>query len=252
MTLTENQALKGAFITLGIYAFILSCCLFCSNPQPVSVAETKNTEIKYKNKLIEVSKKEDIATIAKMRKIIDSITLKQHQSTLDKQKAKEFLKTHEKGEIGTYLTNYYKATDITTTNNGTEIGDNTGYKIVSNLIDLDFCQRDFKDLMVKYNALDKTNKSNYNLWRKTDTIANNNYQMYVNDSTALANVKEVKFRLSAFGMYGNNTALTNSDYKGGIIINDKKNRSYIVAVGRDVYYLGFGTKIFEVKGKIKE
>ena len=106
--------------------------------------------------------------------------------------------------------------------------------------------------MVKYNALDKTNIRHYNLWRKTDTIANNNRQMYVNDSTALANVKEAKFRLSAFGMYGNNTTLTNSDYKGGIIVNDKKKRSYIVAVGRDMYYLGFGIKIFEVRGRVKE
>lgn len=251
MTLTKNQIISHIVVALVIYVLVYLFFFSC-NPQPVSVAETKNTEIKYKNKLIEVSKKEDIATINKMRKIIDSITLKQHQSTLDKQKAKEFLKTHEKGEIGTYLTTYYKATDITTTNNGTEIGDNTGYKIVSNLIDLDFCQRDFKDLMVKYNALDKTNKSNYNLWRKTDTIANNNYLMYQNDSTALANVKEVKFRLSVFGMYGNNTTLTNSDYKGGIIVNDKKNRSYIIAVGRDMYYLGFGTKIFEVKDRVRK
>lgn len=250
MTLTKNQIISHIVVALVIYVLVYLFFFSC-NPQPVSVAETKNTEIKYKNKLIEVSKKEDIATIAKMRKIIDSITLRQLQSPKDKQRAKEFLKTHEKGEIGTYLTTYYKVTDITTTNNGTEIGDNTGYKIVSNLIDLDFCQRDFKDLMVKYNALDKTNSAHYNLWRKTDTIANNNYQMYVNDSTALANVKEAKFRLSAFGMYGNNTTLTNSDYKGGIIVNDKKNRSYIIAVGRDVYYLGFGVKIFEVKGKIK-
>lgn len=250
MTTTNEKRLFIALVTVSVIAFILA--LKSCEPTPTLAVEAKNTEIKYKNKLIEVSKKEDIATIAKMRKIIDSITLRQLQSPKDKQKTKEFLKTHEKGEIGTYLTTYYKATDITTTNNGTEIGDNTGYKIVSNLIDLDFCQRDFKDLMVKYSALDKTNKSNYNLWRKTDTIANNNYKLYKNDSTALANVKEVKFRLSAFGMYGNNTTLTNSDYKGGIIVNNKKNRSYIIAVGRDMYYLGFGIKIFEVKGKIKE
>ena len=250
MTTTNEKRLFIALVAVSVIAFILA--LKSCEPTPTLAVEAKNTEIKYKNKLIEVSKKEDIATIAKMRKIIDSITLKQHQSTLDKQKAKEFLKTHEKGEIGTYLTTYYKASDITTTNNGTEIGDSTGYKIVSNLIDLDFCQRDFKDLMVKYNALDKTNKSNYNLWRNTDIIANNNYLMYQNDSTALANVKEVKFRLSVFGMYGNNTTLTNSDYKGGIIVNDKKNRSYIVAVGRDMYYLGFGVNIFEVRGIVKE
>ena len=250
MTTTNEKRLFIALVAVSVIAFILA--LKSCEPTPTLAVEAKNTEIKYKNKLIEVSKKEDVATINKMRKIIDSITLKQHQSTLDKQKAKEFLKTQEKGEIGIYLTTYYKATDITTTNNGTEIGDNTGYKIVSNLIDLDFCQRDFKDLMVKYNALDKTNSAHYNLWRKTDTIANNNYQMYVNDSTALANVKEAKFRLSAFGMYGNNTTLTNSDYKGGIIVNDKKKRSYIVAVGRDMYYLGFGIKIFEVRGRVKE
>ena len=250
MTTTNEKRLFIALVAVSVIAFILA--LKSCEPTPTLAIEAKNTEIKYQNKLIEVSKKEDIATINKMRKIIDSITLKQHQSTLDKQKAKEFLKTHEKGEIGTYLTTYYKASDITTTNNGTEIGDSTGYKIVSNLIDLDFCQRDFKDLMVKYNALDQTNKSNYNLWRKTDTIANNNYLMYQNDSTALANVKEVKFRLSVFGMYGNNTTLTNSDYKGGIIVNDKKNRSYIIAVGRDMYYLGFGTKIFEVKDRVRK
>jgi len=256
MTTTNEKRLFIALVVVSVIALILA--LKSCEPTPALAVETKNTEIKATNRIIEVSKKEDIATIAKMRKIIDSITLRQSQSPKDKQKAKEFLKTQEKGEIGTYLTNYYKATDIITTNNGTEIGDNTGYKIVSNLIDLDFCQRDFKDLMVKYNALDKTNIRHYNLWQKSDTIANNNYKLYKNDSTALANVKEVKFRLLVGGGLGFmlDAPINKPIARVNIGVQVRNGKIYGASyqrIGTTEYILGEANiPIFSVKGKVKD
>ena len=251
MTTTNEKRLFIALVTVSVIAFILALKSCEPTPTPTLAVEAKNTEIKYKNKLIEVSKKEDTRKIDDLSNDNKRLLQLLQQSNIDKHKAKKWLKSIENGELADYYNNRLKINDVKTTNNGTEFTDSTLSVVTSQLIDCDYLKRDYATLFKMNNNNDSIGKHYRNLWQKTETQSANNYQMYVNDSTALANVKEVKFRLSAFGMYGNNTTLTNSDYKGGIIVNDKKNRSYIIAVGRDVYYLGFGVKIFEVKGKIK-
>lgn len=250
MTTTNEKRLFIALVTVSVIAFILA--LKSCEPTPSLAVETKSTEIKYKNKLIEVSKKEDKRKIDDLSNDNKRLLQLLHQSNIDKHKAKKWLKSIENGELADYYNNRLKVNDVKTTNNGTEFTDSTLSIVTNQLIDCDYLKQDYATLF-KMNSNNDSIANRYkSLWQKTEMQSANNYQMYVNDSTALANVKEVKFRLSAFGMYGNNTTLTNSDYKGGIIVNDKKNRSYIVAVGKDMYYLGFGTKIFDVKGKIKE
>ena len=121
-TIMSSITIGCIIVALVIYVLVY-LFFFCFNPQPVSVTEAKNTEIKYKNKLIEVSKKEDKRKIDDLSNYNKRLLQLLQQSNIDKHKAKKWLKSIENGELADYYNNRLNVNDVKTTNNGTEFTD---------------------------------------------------------------------------------------------------------------------------------
>jgi len=257
MTLTKNQIISHIVVALVIYVLVYLFFFSC-NPQPVSVTEAKNTEIKYKNKLIEVSKKEDKRKIDDLSNYNKRLLQLLQQSNIDKHKAKKWLKSIENGELADYYNNRLNVNDVKTTNNGTEFTDSTLSIVTSQLIDCDYLKRDYATLFKMNSNNDSISKHYRNMWKKTETQSANNYQMYVNDSTALANIKEVKFRLLVGGGLGFtlDTPINKPIARVNIGVQVRSGKIYGASyqrIGTTEYILGEANiPIFSVKGRVKD
>jgi len=252
-----NLAKIGVFafrilvFALAIYALVKGC-----SPEP-QVAEDKNEPLKAENKIIEVSKTEDKIQIDALTKQIQSLKEQLASSKISKAKSKEFLKSLENGEVADYYNNRYRFNDCFTTEKGTEIGDSTAYHSISELIDLDYCKKDYATLSKMYVKLDSNSLHYKSLWEKTEKQKDNNLKMYQNDSTDLSDLRketnrEVKFRLSMHFEYGNTIDFLNPTYKANILIQDKNNNSYSGGVDQNkIIYFGYGRQLFQIKGKKK-
>jgi len=248
---------------VGIFAFRISVGLLIffaltrSCKPSVQVAD-KNEPIKIENQIIEVSKAEDKRKIEAMTIEIQSLRNELANSKVSKAKDKKAVKSIiENGEVADYYNNRYGFNDSRTTERGTEIGDSTAYQNITDLIDLDYCKKDFATLNKMFTKCDSTSFHYKALWEKTEKQKDNNFKMYQNDSKALAdlrkeNNREVKFSLSMHFDYGNTIDFVNPTYKASIFVFDKNRNSYSGGADHNrTFYVGFGKQIFQIKGKKK-